>query len=170
VNKIGDIKRFPVFAGFIKENFPRVQKIADVAGGHGNLSYYLRESGFDSTVIDTRDARLPRRLMRILRKQSVKQGVDIQIRRLVGEIQTIDLEPFDLIAALHPDQATEHAIRAAIRLEKNFAVVPCCVFPIDGIKRSQEKWVEHLMSLSDDIQEAQLPIEGANRVLYRSAA
>ena len=167
---MGDIRRFPAFAGFIKEHFPYAQKIADVAGGIGNLSYYLRESGFDSTVIDTRDVRLPSRFRRNLRKQSIKQGVDIQIQRVVGEIQKTDLEPFDLIVALHPDEATEHTMRVAIRLEKNFAVVPCCVFPIDGVKRSEEKWVEHLMSLSDDIQMAKLPIGGANRVLYRSIA
>lgn len=38
------------------------------------------------------------------------------------------LESVDLILAMHPDQAAEHAIDAALRLRKPFFVVPCCTY------------------------------------------
>lgn len=164
---VSDRRRFPAFAEFIHETYPHARTVADVAGGHGNLAYYLRELGYDTTIIDTRDVHLPRKLHRALRKQSIKQGRLIELPKIVAKIQDVDLRSFDVVAGLHPDEATEHAVRAAITLGKDFAVVPCCVFPIDGIKRSQEKWREYLASLSPDIVTARLPIDGANIVLYR---
>jgi hypothetical protein len=35
----------------------------------------------------------------------------------------------DVLVGMHPDQATEPIIDAALALGKSFAVVPCCVFP-----------------------------------------
>ena len=81
----------------------------------------------------------------------------------------MDLRAFDLIVALHPDEATEHVVRAAIALGKDFAVVPCCSFPIDGVRRSTESWREYLASLSSEIVTTRLPVDGANTVLYRRA-
>jgi|ETNmetMinimDraft_23_1059889.scaffolds.fasta_scaffold03299_3 hypothetical protein len=164
---VNDTRRFPAFANFIHETYPHAKTVADVGGGHGNLSYYLRELGHDATIIDTHEAHLPRKLQRALRKQSVKQGRLIEIPRVVGKVQDVDLRPFDIIVGLHPDDATEHAVREAIKLGKDFAIVPCCVFPIDGVKRTQENWRDYLASLSTDICSAMLPIDGANIVLYR---
>jgi hypothetical protein len=70
------------------------------------------------------------------------------------------------VVALHPDQATERAVRAAIKGGKSFAVVPCCVFPVDGVRRSREEWLKHLSMLVPGIAEATLPMDGANVVLY----
>lgn len=164
---VNDKRRFRAFADFIHKTYPHVHTVADVAGGHGNVSYYLHELGYDATVIYDRDTHLPRRMHRALRKQSVKQGRLIEIPRVVSKVQHVDLRPFDLIVGLHPDEATEHAVRAAIKHDKDFAIVPCCVFPIDGVKRSREDWREYLISLSSDISTARLPIEGANIVVYR---
>lgn len=164
---VNDRRRFSAFAEFIHEKYPHAHTIADVAGGHGNLSYYLRELGYDATIVDPRDVHLPSRLRRALRKQSVKQARDIQLPKIVANIQDVDLGPFDIVVGLHPDEATEHAFHAAIELDKDFAIVPCCVFPIDGVRRSTENWREYLASLSADISTATLPIDGANEVLYR---
>ena len=165
---VNDRRRFRAFANFIHKTYPNARKIADVAGGHGNLSYYLCELGYDATIIDSRDAHLRRWIHRILRKRSIKQGTLVKIPRVISKVQDVDLRPFDLIVALHPDEATEHAVYAAIKHDKDFAIVPCCVFPIDGIKRSERDWCEHLASLSTDIMKTRLPIYGANIVLYRS--
>jgi hypothetical protein len=162
-----DGRRFRAFADFIHQTYPDAQAIADVAGGRGKLSYYLHGLGYDATIIDSRDGHLPRWMRRTLRKQSVKRGRLIEIPRMVRKLQDIDLRPFDLIVGLHPDEATEHLLRAAIALGKDFAIVPCCVFPIDGVKRSEETWREYLTSLSTDIITARLPVDGANIVLYR---
>jgi hypothetical protein len=34
-----------------------------------------------------------------------------------------------VIVGLHPDQATDAIVDAALAFQKPFAVVPCCVFP-----------------------------------------
>ena len=165
-----DGRRFRAFADFIHKTYPDVETIADVAGGRGKLSYHLHGLGYAATIIDCRARRLPGRMHRALRKQSVKQGRVVEIPRVVCKLQDTDLRPFDLIVGLHPDEATEHAVRAAIDLEKDFAIVPCCVFPIDGVKRNQERWRDYLTSLSTDIITTKLPIDGANVVLYRCVA
>jgi hypothetical protein len=164
---VHDGRRFRVFAEFIHKTYPQVHRVADVAGGHGGVSFHLYRFGYAATIIDERDVHLPGRLKRVLRKESVKQGRIVEIPRLVKRVQDVDLGSYDLIVALHPDEATEHVVRAGIEHGKDFAVVPCCVFPLDGVRRSREEWREYLISLSPDIKTAQLPIDGANVVLYR---
>jgi|TARA_Y100000310_G_scaffold274578_3_gene290664 hypothetical protein len=167
---VHDRRRFPAFADFIHNTYRQATTVADVAGGRGILSYHLHQLGYDATIIDTRNAHLPSRLQRVLRKQSVKQGRLIEIPRVIGKVQEVDLRPFDIIVGLHPDDATEHLVREALKLGKDFAVIPCCVFPIDGAKHSQEDWRAYLASLSADMRTATLPIDGANTVLYRCTA
>lgn len=164
---VNDRRRFRAFACFIHKMYPQVRTVADVAGGRGNVSYFLRDLGYDATVIDDRVTRLPSWMHREMRKESVKQGRLMEIPRIVKRVQDVDLRPFDLIVGLHPDEATEHVVREALEHGKDFAIVPCCVFPSDGIKRSKEDWCTYLMSLSADIITTSLPIEGSNRVLYR---
>ncbi len=164
---VNDRRRFRAFANFIHDTYPDVKTIADVAGGHGNVAYYLYEFGYDATIIDCRETRLPGKMHRALRKLSVKRRKLVEIPRLVERVQDVDLRRFDLIVGLHPDDATEHALRTALKYDKDFAIVPCCVFPIDGVKRSTADWLEYLASISPDIMRATLPIEGANVVLYR---
>jgi hypothetical protein len=160
-------RRFHVFAQFIHETFPEAKNIADVAGGVGILSYYLFEFGHTPTIIDCRRTRLTNYYRRRLRKQSLKEGRDIRIKRFVKRVEEIDLSAFDLIVALHPDQATEHAVRDAVKCGKSFAVVPCCVFPIDGVRRTQEGWKDYLSSFAPGVARTTLPMDGANVVLYR---
>lgn len=167
---VHDGRRGRVFAEFIHKTYPHVHRIADVAGGRGSVSFHLYQLGYAATIIDERDAQLPGRLQRVLRKQSVEQGRIVEIPRVVKKVQDVDLRSYDLIVALHPDEATEHVVRAGIEHGKDFAVVPCCVFPMDGVKRSREAWREYLISLSPDIMTARLPIDGANVVLYRRGA
>lgn len=164
---VHDRRRFRAFAEFIHTTYPNIGKVADVGGGRGDVSFFLHELGHDATIIDSRAARLPRWIKRSLRRESVKQGRLVELPRVVGKVQDTDLQAFDLIVGLHPDEATEHIVRTAIKYNKEFAVVPCCVFPIDGVKRSKENWRDYLISLSKDIVTTTLPIRGENLVLYR---
>ena len=165
---VNDRMRFRVFAEFIRETYPRGAKVADVAGSRGSLSWHLRELGFHPTIVDVRDSRHPRWVHRALRKDSRDLGRLVRIPRIVAKVQNMDLSGFDLIVGLHPDEATEHIVRAALACGKDFAVVPCCVFPLDGLKRSKEGWRAYLASLSPDIRTAEIPIDGSNIVLYRA--
>ena len=97
----------------------------------------------------------------------MRTGKVTQIERRCVSIETVDLREFDLVVALHPDQGTEPALRSALAYGIDFAIVPCCVFPLDGIKRSQTEWLHYLASLAPDIHAGELPITGANVVLWK---
>ena len=172
---MGDSRRFEVFARFLRSTFPTATTVADVAGGHGELAFWLAELGLRPTIIDPRPATFPRWIHRTLRKRAVRGrsvgpgGPGCQptvIERLCAPVEDVGLRRFDLVAALHPDEATEPAVRAAVAQGVDFAVVPCCVFPLDGVRRSREAWVDHLASLTPGVRMSALPIEGANTVLW----
>jgi hypothetical protein len=104
---------------------------------------------------------------RTLRKRALRTGVGEIIARMVAPVEQADLRRFDLLVALHPNEATEPALRAALRYGIDFAIVPCCVYPIDGVKRSRVEWVAYLASQAPGIQATALPFDGANTVLWR---
>lgn len=86
------------------------------------------------------------------------------------------IEHASLLLGMHPDQATDSIFDVAIKFNKPFAVVPCCVFGqnfpdrrlADGSKvLSYENLIEYLTAKSSDIEKAFLPFDGKNLVLYR---
>lgn len=164
---MGDNQRSRAFAAFVDEAFPQAQRVADVAGGTGQLSFWLHDLGKTPTIVDPRETRLPSWLRRKLRKQSLREGRHVQVPRLRKTVEQADLGNFDLLVAMHPDEATEPALRQALDNDMDFAIVPCCVFPMDGTKRTREEWPLYLASLAPGIETATLPIEGANTVLWR---
>ena len=97
----------------------------------------------------------------------------------------------DVIIGLHPDEATEPLVDAAIRYGKPFALVPCCVFPtlfphrflplsppldeVLGTDKSEPKqrpvrshadFLQYLQLKSDAIQVGFLPFQGKNKLLF----
>jgi hypothetical protein len=164
---MGDYNRFRRFAEFIENTFTEAHRIADVAGGQGKLALWLHELGKKPTIIDPRETALPRRTRKILRKRVIQGERLVRIDRLKKSVEEIDLSPFDLVVAMHPDKATEPTLRKAIEYDMDFAIVPCCVYPMDGKRRSSEEWILYLSSLGPGIQTAYLPISGANTVLWK---
>lgn len=82
-----------------------------------------------------------------------------------------------LLVGMHPDQATEAIIDAALELNVPFAVVPCCTFPelfphrrsADGEPvASYADFVRYLTDKHPSIQKTFLPFKGRNQVLFRT--
>ena len=88
------------------------------------------------------------------------------IERIKLPVEQAELKGFDLIVALHPDQATEPALRMAVQHGIDFAIVPCCVFPLDGIKRDWLQWLKYLHTLAPYAHLSKLAMMGANDVLW----
>ena len=164
---MGDPRRFEAFARFIHRTFPAAATVADVAGGHGELAFWLAELGLRPVIIDPRPATFPRWIHRTLRKRAVRDGRPAGIERVIQRVEDADLHRFDLLVALHPDAATEPVVRTAVAQGIDFAVVPCCVFPLDGLTRSREAWMAYLAALAPGARVSALPIGGANAVLWR---
>ena len=85
-----------------------------------------------------------------------------------------------IIVGMHPDQATEYIVQLAIRLNKPFAIVPCCVYQnsfewrrlSSGSKvHNLEQLIQYVVEKDPQrIQVKQLPFEGMNRVVWREPA
>ena len=59
---MGDPRRFEVLARFLRTTFPVAAMVADVAGGHGELAFWLAELVLRPVVVDPRPAALLRSL------------------------------------------------------------------------------------------------------------
>jgi len=104
----GDDIRFEVLAEFIVERYGNTIKyIADVAGGQGLLTRYLRKKyNYDAEVIDPRGYTL--------------KGVPNKQTYYTSEMA----QYYDLIVGLHPDEAIRPVVESA--LYKPTIIVPCC--------------------------------------------
>lgn len=143
---MADKRRFELFAGFLRERFPKARRVYDVAGGMGRLNQELAKTGFEAMTFDVRVKRLP---------------VPFAQRRLTLE------EPCacDLVVGMHPDGATSVIVAYAARHRVPFSIVPCC--SDNGM--SYKPWMRHLAELGTSsgysVEESSLPMPGRSRVL-----
>jgi len=162
--------------------------VLDVAGGRGEVAFGLAvRRGVPCTLVDPRPAGWPGRLtkhqrhfLRHLAKAEKKRKMGGDVDEALAALHQVQ-EPFDAafcdrhaglvrdapaLLGMHPDEATESIVDAAVNLRRPFAIVPCCVFPLDGRPRSFGAWIDHLRGKSLAIRSAFLPFSGRNRVLY----
>ncbi len=80
-----------------------------------------------------------------------------------------------LIIGMHPDEATDCIINIAIKNNKKFAVVPCCVFPKIFTERylkngefvcDYPKYIKFIQEKVPDHQMDFLEIVGRNKIIY----
>jgi hypothetical protein len=87
------------------------------------------------------------------------------------------LEQCTIIVGMHPDGATDPIMKVAIREQKPWAIVPCCVFPSQfphrrkpdgGEVRSYEDYCEYILNIAPGgkVKEKVLDFEGRNRCFY----
>jgi hypothetical protein len=155
-----DASRFRKFAYLIRQWFPNVRLVADIAGGKGHLSAELAKYDIKSVTFDKRN-----------RKQR-KKGIEFRKRFFNSDIKT----NFDLLVGMHPDEATDLIIYEAKRRRLPFMIVPCCVlpnmYPFDKMvcqKDAFGRWVNHLVRLSEKegfkVFTTNLDIKGKNMVI-----
>ncbi|CAE7606835.1 KEAP1 [Symbiodinium natans] len=167
--------------------------VLDVAGGTGLLSLALALRGVRATVVDPRRSAgcLPSRARKMMRKSGVGsllvacrawfggrlQGADDSFSGSGDAVPACDealVAGCSALVALHPDEATEAVVDAALRLRRPFVVVPCCVFArlfptrtLDGrAVATLPEFREFLRRKHPSIREEILPFAGANVALY----
>lgn len=169
---MGDASRFKVFADFIERNWPQAQRVADIGGGSGLLSLELSKRGYLPTVFEPAKHNKQAAMRHAASKQEIPLGGphEIERKRLIIR-NTADchelMEGYDLLVGLHPDEATEIIVRLGLGLRKPFAVVPCCVMPIDGRDMVEAEWIDYLRKLGSGVRSTRLDCSGKNIVLYR---
>lgn len=147
---MGDRRRHSVFADFIARRWPdRSIRIADVAGGKGELQTKLWLRGYENVVtIDKRQDRWTER-------NHYRYGLFT-----VG-----DAPEFDLLVGMHPDAASDVILAAALEHRLPAAIVPCCPRPgVWEFSGHHSAWIDHLIERSGAWR-TELPIKGANTVL-----
>lgn len=156
---MGDRKRFGEFTKLIERVAPdRATRIADVAGGKGYLQAALRSAGYSRVVTFDK-----RRKLAHPAKQDRYRYKWFSYAQHAGE--------FDLVAAMHPDEGTDHSVLYAVRNRVPFLVCPCCILPSASCfwdRKNFAGWVAHLKQLAaatHEVEEVLLPIAGKNLVL-----
>lgn len=156
---MGDKRRFSRFAELIAQTCAdRSVRIADVAGGKGYLQMALRSLGYTNIV--TFDKR--RKMANPMRKKFYRYEWFSFNRHRKG---------FGLVAAMHPDEGTDHSILYAVNNRVPFLVCPCCILPSATSfweRKNFGGWVEHLEKLAQEthaVRREMLPISGRNMVL-----
>lgn len=121
---MGDRNRFQVTADFIALNFSQC-RVADVAGGTGQLSFLLAQRGFTCDIVDPRETDLPKE-SRVLARRS-----RLPIRRIQSNFGHEMAEQYDLAVGLHPDGATLEICHSAKYVP--VVIVPCCKINFNDI-------------------------------------
>ncbi|EEY63973.1 uncharacterized protein PITG_02485 [Phytophthora infestans T30-4] len=199
--KIGKQQRAQVFVEWLVETFGAEflasgKGVVDVAGGRGNVSFELwNKRRLPCTLIEPRPMKLSKQQHKYLKKQkkerrqsseteaSFSEALVPQVTALFNMdsfLETTEnvqlVEQSSLLLGMHPDEATDSIFDVAIKFNKPFAVVPCCVFGqkfphrrrADGSKVvSYENLVEYLAAKHPEIEKAFLPFDGKNLVLFR---
>lgn len=177
--------------------------VVDVAGGRGMLALELalKHGVEDVTLIEPKPLRLNKSYRRRIKKwaarraaaaadhaddaptpvrhvQSMFHGVDGDANAATTEA-SIAFRDASVVLAMHPDQATEPFVDAALALNKNFALVPCCVFAgaHPGRKTADGEDVvtyaqllDYIQAKAPDVKRDTLKCEGRKVVLYRLVA
>lgn len=162
--------RFQLLAEFIISNYSPC-KVADIGGGKGLLTYFLREAGFESWVIDPYYQDLPNRFRDMNNKKIKLFPKDCRnIYRLSKPFQEEDAKDFDLLVGLHAHGSNIYIINAAEKYNKRFLILPCCVVDEPIEKRSNINWFDSLYDYSlranFEAKQAKINFKGQNKIIY----
>jgi hypothetical protein len=170
-------ERFAVFAEFITTTFPADNDVYDIAGGHGELALLLTLASHKVTLVDPREnaGMLSSRKRKQLRKSGKEPFETLRVFfDSEGTIIKKTTTRNPILIGLHPDEATEAIVDAAILHRCPFAVAPCCVFsrvfpnrryqgrPV----RTHEQFCRYLQAKAPGIQRTSLSFGGRATVLY----
>ena len=158
---MGDPRRFHAFADLVTQHITRSSVIADVAGGKGFLQAALRERGYRKITSWDRRQKTPYN----------RHG------HRYGWFTADTMAQYDAVVAMHPDEATDHALLYAAHRRVPAIICPCCVRPSAiGFWQAYKYsvWCAHLDTLAQQhhltVQWTTLPINGRNDVMILTPA
>jgi len=130
--------RFQLLCEWIVEYFSPC-KVADIGGGKGLLTYLLKESGFESMVIDPFDQALPLKYKDL---QGIKHKIPKEeiVRRVQKDFETDMARYYDLLIGLHAHGSNMKIIEASAKYNTNFILLSCCVIDEPIEKKPDIDW------------------------------
>ena len=154
--------------------------VLDVAGGKGELSLHLTLAGARVTLVDPRkNSGYLSKWQRKLLRRSGRPPFDVT-RSLFTDDAADDgsaalAAAAALVVGMHPDEATEAIVDAAVARRLPFAVVPCCVFSrlfserrlrSGALVHTHAHLVSYLREKHPNVRTTQLPFAGKSTVVY----
>jgi len=161
--------RFQLLADWIALTFAPC-RVADIGGGKGVLSYFLRKHGFDSVVIDPVPQELPEKIKDIRSGKQLRFTASDRVPHLNKPFIPEMASDFDLMVALHAHGSNIHIIDAAAANKNQFVILPCCVIDEPLTPPRGVNWFEWLTARGRghgfDIKHFQINFSGQNIGFY----
>ncbi len=161
--------RFQLLHQWLVENFA-LCRVADIGGGKGLLTYLLRQSGWNATVIDPVNQALPDKYKDVATGRRVRIAPTERVPRLDKEFESAMAQDFDLLIGMHAHGCNVKIIEGAASFGRGFVLLPCCiidepVYPPRGVP-----WLQCLLDYAIGkgfaAQPFQLNFSGQNIGLY----
>ncbi len=135
--------RFQLLHQWLTQNFEPC-RIADIGGGKGLLTYLLRKSGWEATVIDPVYQPLPEKYKDITLNKRIKISSDEKVPHISKEFEPYLAKYFDILVGMHAHACNVKIIDAAAEFNRHFVLLPCCIVdepihPVTGVH-----WLECL--------------------------
>jgi hypothetical protein len=135
--------RFQLFHQWLIQNF-KPCRVADIGGGKGLLTYLLRKSKWEATVIDPVYQPLPQKYKDIALNRRINILPDDKIPRINEEFEPNLAKHFDILVGMHAHACNVKIINAAVEFNRAFVLLPCCIIdePIHPVQ--DVHWLECL--------------------------
>lgn len=176
-------EKYQIFFDWILQNYDinilKKHGIIEIGSGNGELTLLFLKQNIPVTIIDPNKPLFLKKSSKTY--QQIKDKVkfnhfdklfDNDILKRNEELNQIFNE-CSLIIALHCCQAAEPVIDLCLQNNKNFCVVPCCVFPnqmkkyLNGKRVIEYKdFIKYLKRKDQNINRIMLPFRGKNRVVF----
>ena len=161
--------RFQLLHQWLVENFEAC-RVADIGGGKGLLTYLLRQSRWDATVIDPASQALPDKYKDCATGRRVRIAPTERVPRIDKEFESAMAQDFDLLVGMHAHGCNVKIIEGAAAFGRGFVLIPCCiiaepVYPPRGVHWLQ-CLLDYAIAKGFAAQPFQLNFSGQNIGLY----
>lgn len=147
--------RFQVITKWLTETYsPR--KAVDVGGGKGLLAYLLNKQGWDVSVIDPVNQRLPTKYKDIETNTRQLISASDSVHRIDEPFEEEMAKEYDLLIGLHAHGSNIKIINASLKYNKDFVLLPCCVIDEPIEVQADINWMDSLESYALELG---LPVE-----------
>ena len=124
-------------------------RVADIGGGKGLLTYLLRQSGWDATVIDPHRQSLPTRFKDLETGQRFRIDREESVPRLNRSFEPSMATEFDLLVGMHAHGCNLTVIEAARAGGCDIVLIPCCVIDEPATPPRNVHWLPWLANQAE---------------------
>lgn len=120
-------------------------RVADVGGGKGLLSYLLKQSGWQATVIDPVNQALPSKYKELSNNKQTAIPATDHVSRIDSEFSPDMSQHFDLLVAMHAHGCNIQLIESALQYDCDLILLPCCVIHEPILPPAGVEWIQWLV-------------------------